>query len=178
MPKHSLSTVAFPRSVGPSDGQLEMSTTQLNDEISANFDYMMRKQKKIRTYLGPLLKRKTHRRVKREDEESPASDSLPEDVMEALTKCENLARLSETRLKKVEDDIRERNAKMIERMELSKSAIIREVVQARRTKVNWFGPNMVVTPLDESISERQCLLGDNSDDLLELERALNQPMDI
>lgn len=173
MGKRTGSTVQFPKMIGPSDSRLEMNTAELNEEINGNFEYLVRKQQKIRAYLGPLIQRKQRTTTTPVD-----GAQLPDAVIDALTKCENLARLSETRLKSLRYAIKTRNGKVIESIELGKSAIIREVVQARRTKVNWFGPNMIVTPLDESISERQCLIGDFSDDILELERALAQPMDI
>jgi hypothetical protein len=176
MPKRNGAAVQLPRNVGPSDAQLEQKTEVLSDTLADDFDYLIKKQKKIRSYLAPITKHSSKRRVKNENEE--AVNSIDEAFLEKLKKIDNLARLTETRLRRVRDDMNERNARMVERMELSKSAIIREVVQSRRTKVNWFGPNMIVTPLDESISERQLLLTDNSDDLLELERALNEPMDV
>jgi len=164
MPKRIDSSVAFPKAIGPNDPQLERATADLTVEVDNDLQYLLDKQKKIRSYLKPLLEKK--------------SNPLPKELLETLEKTDTLARLAQTRLKRVRDTVKTQSSKMVEHRELGKSAIIREVVQARRAKVNWFGPKMIVTPMDETIAERQCTLNDRSVDILELEQAHEEQMEI
>lgn len=181
MPKR-IASITLPKMVGPSDDLEDMSTAKLSLEVDNQFVYLLKKQQKLRGLCIQTQNKKkvVHKVVGKEEgtHKSMGKEDTGEETKKLLDKCIKLTELSETRLRKLCDTIKQRNEKMCERLELSKGAIIREVVQTRRTGVNWYGPHIIVTPLDATIAARQGGLADHSMDILGMESALDVPIEL
>jgi len=90
MPKRSGAASAFPKIVGPADGQLEMATDHLSEEIDNQFDYLIKKQRRVQSRLSIAMMKQKKRKPVVDGTNSDESTQL-HDLLEVMQKCHKLA---------------------------------------------------------------------------------------
>lgn len=157
MPKSRRSTnVSYPQLLGPSDANLTLMLDNFDNEIDSLFDAFGKKQQKINKNLEPFAK----------------ADDADNRRVKIIATTQRLATQSGSQLQRLKRTLQVRNRILALKIEQLKAAIVQEAVETRKVSMNWAQPGIIATPTQERIVERQARLIDNSEDILQLEEAL------